>query len=398
MPITFDFSPLMRRRESERAFQRQMLLAESRAVASEQAAMDRRKAEMGAINRKNLRDNLQPMLALMASRMKASGDPNYAVMEDAALRVLRAQDLGEFATPPVVQALGQAGQTPLESNVAALERAAPGTVREEALRKQLVPQFNQPQNIYRMNPDGSMTFAGAGRFNREAGVTTYQDGSPLGPQDVPVPVQMQASNLQDVGGLPAGARGTAHKKLFELEDQMARLEQVENSLSPEFLEYLPRLQAAATAVAEKAGFKPSAESRRFLAEESKFKANTMRNYNITLAELSGAAVTASEAKRFKPVDPNMDDSYTQFVAKLESGKAYVRSAITRYKDLIDRGVIRDGDKVTEQVAADNPLTLYRSPYAGMSLQELIDTPPADADGINRPWLWDQYIEAMQRAQ
>ena len=139
------------------------------------------------------------------------------------------------------------------------------------------------------------------------------------------------------GHLDKTARGEIEKKMVGNIDHVARLNEIEASFKPEYLQVGFRVGQRVSALGEIAGMKLDPKSQQSLAGYTSFRADTARNFNLLLKENSGTAVTENEYKRMQLQEPNagaggmfeLPDSPTEFMAKLKTSSNALRLAIAR---------------------------------------------------------------------
>lgn len=145
-------------------------------------------------------------------------------------------------------------------------------------------------------------------------------------------------------GLTKSMTTQIQKDLFATTNTLARLQEVQNSFKPEFLEIGTRVNAMKTAGMEKLGADVSEADKQQLTQFSDFKRNALENINRGIKDLTGAAMTDSEAKRIRgglpdPGEGLLDgDSPTQFQSKLNSTVRSLRLASARYTHALRNGL------------------------------------------------------------
>lgn len=389
--LTFDFS---RGREQRR----QEALAQRR-LEGQIAANELQQQQVRQTARQSTVQEIIPAIAFRVAELRAEGN---SLAADDLLVTLRKMGqragFGQISDDELLSTGLKLRQQPTEfqRNINPLsgpEQLQAARVRAGITPRAQIPNFDQV-NIYETDPQGNrVRLIGPGRFNNQTGVTTFQDGTPLQPGQQAFPVSVSAPSLRDVTGLTTGAATKAQQTLVDMRDDKARLENIRNQFDPSFLQWLPRLDLWLTSIRDKSGiFEPTQEDKQNRGRFVRFQADTMRRYNLLLQRLSGAAVTASEAERFKLNEPNMDDGPTDFLAKIDAAELDADAAIRRYETLVKRGIIGDGDKITQDVANQFPLDGFRNRFADMDQNELMNTePPTNPDEL------DQYTDALQRA-
>lgn len=138
------------------------------------------------------------------------------------------------------------------------------------------------------------------------------------------------------GGLQKPTMSKIEEKQLNSVDLLARLGNVKSGYKDEFLKLGPRFSALATSWKERTGVSTSKDEQAFLHDFSKFRRSALNNMNVTLKEMSGAAVTPQEYERIKTDFPNAGsgifdgDSPTEFVAKTDSVIKDTKRALIRY--------------------------------------------------------------------
>ena len=104
-----------------------------------------------------------------------------------------------------------------------------------------------------------------------------------------------------------GARAETEKAMINNIHHVARLQEVASQFKDEYLQVPYRIGQKANAIGEVLGIKLDPEKQKKLAEYTAFRANSARNTNLVLKELSGSAVTENEYDRNKLQEPNAGD-------------------------------------------------------------------------------------------
>lgn len=142
-----------------------------------------------------------------------------------------------------------------------------------------------------------------------------------------------------IGGTPGLQRGTSR----DLEDRMVSsgtllsgLSQIEASFKPEYLELGTKIREGIARGADYIG-QASPEQKELIGEFQTFQRRTLDNLTSRLNELSGAAVTPQEYERIKGTMPAMEDSPTQFQAKMLDAIKMQKMALARYNYVLNSG-------------------------------------------------------------
>lgn len=147
-------------------------------------------------------------------------------------------------------------------------------------------------------------------------------------------VNVQTGNV----GLTTGSQTAVQKRELNAQGALQRLDDIAGSFDPEFLTVPAQLTARWQSFKDRLGSVGSIfgiegltpEEKQSLTEYTTFTTRTLNNMNITLNELSGAAVNEQEFKRISGALPNADDSPTQFQAKLSNAIRDMRRSVARF--------------------------------------------------------------------
>ena len=126
-------------------------------------------------------------------------------------------------------------------------------------------------------------------------------------------------------------------------DQIARLNNIQFSYRPEFLNIKFRAGQEWNSLKDKFGGLPEAE-KSALTNYSTYKQNSIQNLNLTIKELTGAAMGVQEADRIITSLPNPGtgifdgDSPTQFESKLNNGIQQAKYALARKQYSLKNGL------------------------------------------------------------
>lgn len=126
-------------------------------------------------------------------------------------------------------------------------------------------------------------------------------------------------------------------------DQIARLNNIQFSYRPEFLNIKFRAGQEWNSLKDKFGGLPAAE-KSALANYSTYKQNSIQNLNLTIKDLTGAAMGVQEADRIIASLPNPGtgifdgDSPTQFESKLNNGIQQAKYALARKQYALKNGL------------------------------------------------------------
>lgn len=186
--------------------------------------------------------------------------------------------------------------------------------------------------------------------------TTISDGPPgaVGPNELTKPT---VNKLQE--------------SIVNAQDRLDRLNSTLTTYKPEFLQARGLLKAKGGELVEFLGGELDSESKKYLSEYSEFKSTAANDFNQTLRDLSGAAVTDGEAKRALQAAPSPDDkSPTQFEAKAKATTKTIKRAILRANYALKNGI---GTKSVDELSKLIPLEAVDAIYearANQILEEL----------------------------
>ncbi|MGB1214616.1 MAG: hypothetical protein ACPG4X_14725 [Pikeienuella sp.] len=146
------------------------------------------------------------------------------------------------------------------------------------------------------------------------------------------------------GALPKATANKVGAKQLNASESLARLFDIQTAFDPKFLQFGPRLGMAAANMKEFVGMDLSDSDQKKLTDYTTFRRRSIENLNLTLNELSGAAVSPAEAERIKSGLPNAGtgvfdgDGPTQFKAKLDDSLRAQRNAVMRYSYALANGM------------------------------------------------------------
>lgn len=127
------------------------------------------------------------------------------------------------------------------------------------------------------------------------------------------------------------------KDMIKQGDQIARLNQIQQSFNPDYLRLQGKMQAGIANLKDKIGELPPEEAQSLTAYTD-FTAKTAANLNQTIMEMSGAAVTDGEAQRQLKSIPSDADGPTQFQAKLNASVENLKMAFARRSYMMKNGI------------------------------------------------------------
>jgi hypothetical protein len=140
-------------------------------------------------------------------------------------------------------------------------------------------------------------------------------------------------------------------QILETQDVLSQLDSIAQAYDPSFQTIPTQLENYAQITLEKlTGVPPSDQEG--LIRYSQFRAQTQNLFSTILKQLSGAAVTKFELENARRFLPDVNDSPTQFKAKLNNFRSVTAAALYRAQQL------RSGnDKITDNLARKYPLSL-----------------------------------------
>lgn len=231
-------------------------------------------------------------------------------------------------------ALGGLGADPQQAASEPLEAVLDPTTKQPVLRPRSqavgATPYYRPSNALAVTlPDG----------------TVISDGPPgvVGPNELTKPT---VNKLQET--------------IVNAQDRLDRLGQTMANYKPEFLQAKGLLKAKTGELVEFLGGELDPQTSKFLSQYSEFRAAAANDFNQTLRELSGAAVTDGEAKRALAAAPSPEDkSPTQFEAKARATEKFIRRSILRANYALKSGI---GFKTVDDLAKKIPLEAVDAIY------------------------------------
>ena len=145
------------------------------------------------------------------------------------------------------------------------------------------------------------------------------------------------------GELSKPTKTEVEKQQLNTGDQIARLNNIQFSYRPEFLNIKFRAGQEWNSLKDKFGGLPEAE-KATLTNYSVYKQNATQNLNLTIKDLTGAAMSDAEAGRIISTLPNAGtgvfdgDSPTQFESKLNNGIQQTKYALARKQYALKNGL------------------------------------------------------------
>lgn len=268
-------------------------------------------------------------------------------------------DPAEITTPEQVLELGRAlgaqggigADTPREPLEAIIGDNGKPVLELESRAVGRTPYF-RPGNALTVQSDGTVTYGPPGS---------------IGPNELAKPT---VNKLQE--------------SIVTAQDRLDRVNQTLATYKPEFLQAKGLIKGKLGELTEFIGGDLSPEDKKFLSEYSEFRASAANDFNQTLRELSGAAVTDGEAKRALQGAPSPDDkSPTQFEAKAKATTKTIRRAILRANYALKNGI---GTKSVDELAKLIPLDAVDAIYEARVneiFEEMGGTDDKRAEAIKR---------------
>lgn len=145
------------------------------------------------------------------------------------------------------------------------------------------------------------------------------------------------------GELSKPTKTEVEKQQLNTGDQIARLNNIQFSYRPEFLNIKFRAGQEWNSLKDKFGGLPESE-KATLSAYSVYKQNATQNLNLTIKEITGAAMSDAEAGRITSTLPNAGtgvfdgDSPTQFESKLNNGIQQTKYALARKQYALKNGL------------------------------------------------------------
>lgn len=217
---------------------------------------------------------------------------------------------------------------------------------------------------------GQQAYRGKGLAVTLPDGTTISDGGP---------------GVVQPGELTKPTQNKLQESIIGAQDRLDRLNSTLATYKPEFLQARGLIKGKAGELVEFLGGELDPETKKYLSEYSEFKATAANDFNQTLRELSGAAVTPSEFERAQKAAPSADDrSPTQFEAKAKATAKTIKRAILRANYALKNGI---GTKSVDELSKLIPLEAVDAIYEARANQILEELGGGD----------DKRAEAIQRA-
>ena len=147
-------------------------------------------------------------------------------------------------------------------------------------------------------------------------------------------------------------------KLITTGDAIQRITRISQQFDPTLLEFANQFGAKAFAFGEKLGMNLSSDQQSLIARTEKLATSTLDNLNRTIKDITGAAMTESEAVRIEGTVPSLKDSPTQFKTKINDVLKKLKLAQARTRFILTKGFEYKDD--ISRVAQNLPLSNFRS--------------------------------------
>lgn len=147
--------------------------------------------------------------------------------------------------------------------------------------------------------------------------------------------------------------------LFNAQEQLARLDEIDASIDNNpALQNIGSLEgmlkSQGLAWADWAGADLTEEQKIYLEQATEVKAQILSNLNATIKEITGAAMTQSEAARIGATVPGINDGPTVFNAKRKRLRKSIENSIARYTMFLRQGTVADWQALVAE--ANDPTT------------------------------------------
>jgi hypothetical protein len=331
------------------------LAQEQRAAEEHSVGMEQAKLQLGAAKAKQVYAGMQQVLGAPEGKRKQFIEENFP---DLAKQMQQnGHDWGSFDEDTVTRmaeglkahAAAELGVGP-EKKFQTIETDDGGILQRDPSTGELkkVMEGNKPPSSYDEFALAQKDPAFA-KFLKErkakGGLSlTMPDGTTL-----------ELGDVQKVGPdeLSKPTINNLQETIVNAQGRLDRLNLTLKTYSPDFLRAKGLVSATTTRVKDFLGMDVPAEQRKFLGEYAEFQANAANDFNQTLKELSGAAVTEHEMARAQKAAPSgTDTSPIEFEAKARATTKFVTRAIMRSNWALKNGI---GAKSVEQLAKLMPI-------------------------------------------
>lgn len=142
------------------------------------------------------------------------------------------------------------------------------------------------------------------------------------------------------------------QKIVTSTDQYDNLMGILDGFDPSFLTYQGKLSGLLSSLQEKAGIDLSGDQKKQLRQLKFFERDVNEALNLYIKAITGAQMSEAEAGRLKKAFPNLDDSPTEFLAKMDSLQKDVLLATARTNYFINNNDIFTGYDANDPYSSD----------------------------------------------
>ena len=153
---------------------------------------------------------------------------------------------------------------------------------------------------------------------------------------------VQAGSTSDLG-LGTKGKNTLQTSLIDGQASIDRFKSIGESFDPKFLEKGEQGMNFLRGWGEKLGMNIGKSGRNALEQYTTFRQKTMENLNLYIKEITGAQVSEHEAVRLMQALPNLNDSPTEFRAKMRSVVRTMDAAQVRARAALEKGIVNPGE-------------------------------------------------------
>lgn len=211
---------------------------------------------------------------------------------------------------------------------------------------------------------------------------------PVGPVKLPKPTTGTVTSIDESGnititsGVPSAdvAKPTVkaiEAQILETQNVLSSLDQIDQLFDPSYLTIPTQLENYVSLSMEKLTGVPPQDAQG-LMDYSRFRSQTQELFSTILKQLSGAAVTKFELDNARLFLPDVNDSPTQFRAKLAQFRSTTSAALYRAQQL------RSGnDKITDNLAQKYPLSLQTQGGQTMYIDDFVQQWMGSPDNVGK---------------
>jgi len=170
------------------------------------------------------------------------------------------------------------------------------------------------------------------------------------------------------------------EKLFETGAAIQRITKIKEQYDPELLKLSTRLKSFGLETAEKLGKTLSSEQASLVRRMTNLKQDTLENLNLTIKQLTGAAMSEPEAVRIGGTVPMIGDSQTVFDTKTDNVIRNLKLAQARTQYVLTKGYKYKDD--IDQVSKNLPLDSFENVIQQETKNIIADfAKQAERDGV-----------------